>query len=490
MYQNLFTELRYVIENNEPLSPVLFPPASKSSAMSATLVCVLLRDIRTDAKVGMTQIELKAEDPYNKDKVNLKTIVLDDVFTLLQRPKEGLTEVESKEQNAFLQFLGFIWNPLSCICKDGLSLVPPLWCLWCLWCLWKASRAELSLQMWVMEGTALVAIALSNSGGCTLDWPDFVGIVLLLLINSAIGFYKERNTGNAVKALMDLLARQRPATMANGPKLNRPISFLVIWLPSRLVMSSPINASIDQATLTGESLPQSKKSGFQCFLGSTCKQGQAEGVVISTSGNTFFSSAAPLIGSFCLVSIGLFVLLEIVILYPCFHYSCHRWFTLPSNEDRTITLPVVEEDPTPVEPKTPARLTAPPGSIYVPQQPNPSSCSSALGFSPSKSVAGSDTTVYHLAASDLSVGSGASVSDDTKSDSCRLTTPTTSDGGPLGIAQQQDDNYPTRMSTRKPSFDDDDSVGEATLHRNESETTLSKVEFPKAPVSVRAVTVT
>ena len=29
-----------------------------------------------------------------------------------------------------------------------------------------------------------------------------VGIVLLLLINSSIGFYEERGAGNAVKALM------------------------------------------------------------------------------------------------------------------------------------------------------------------------------------------------------------------------------------------------------------------------------------------------
>jgi len=38
------------------------------------------------------------------------------------------------------------------------------------------------------------------------DWPDFVGIVLLLFVNSAIGFYEEHNAGNAVKALMDSLA--------------------------------------------------------------------------------------------------------------------------------------------------------------------------------------------------------------------------------------------------------------------------------------------
>jgi len=58
----------------------------------------------------------------------------------------------------------------------------------------------------VMEAAVLVAIALSNGGGKPPDWPDFVGIVLLLLINSAISFYEERNAGNAVKALMDSLA--------------------------------------------------------------------------------------------------------------------------------------------------------------------------------------------------------------------------------------------------------------------------------------------
>ena len=59
---------------------------------------------------------------------------------------------------------------------------------------------------WVMEAAAIVAIALSNGGGKPPNWPDFVGIVLLLLINSTIGFYEERNAGNAVKALMDSLA--------------------------------------------------------------------------------------------------------------------------------------------------------------------------------------------------------------------------------------------------------------------------------------------
>ena len=59
-----------------------------------------------------------------------------------------------------------------------------------------------------MEGAAIVAIGLSNGGGIPPDWEDFVGIILLLLGNSVIGFIEEHRAGNAVKALMEALAPQ------------------------------------------------------------------------------------------------------------------------------------------------------------------------------------------------------------------------------------------------------------------------------------------
>ncbi len=63
------------------------------------------------------QIELKADDLYDKEKVDLETIVIEDVFTLLQCIDQGLTaqeaqrrleifgpnKLESEEQNPFLQ---------------------------------------------------------------------------------------------------------------------------------------------------------------------------------------------------------------------------------------------------------------------------------------------------------------------------------------------------------------------------------------------------
>lgn len=59
---------------------------------------------------------------------------------------------------------------------------------------------------WVMEAAAIVAIAVSNGGGQPPDWEDFLGIILLLLVNATIGFIEQRNAGNAVKALMESLA--------------------------------------------------------------------------------------------------------------------------------------------------------------------------------------------------------------------------------------------------------------------------------------------
>ncbi|CAA7261199.1 unnamed protein product [Cyclocybe aegerita] len=282
------------------------------------------------ANVDMSQIQLKAEDLYDKEKVDLETVEIGDVFQLLQCDENGLSQeeanrrlelfgpnkLEDKQQNAFLQFLSFMWNPLS----------------------------------WVMEAAALVAIVLSNGQGQPPDWQDFCGIVFLLLVNSTIGFYEERNAGNAVKALMESLAPKAKvkrngqwseidsANLVPGDMIAFKIGDIV---PADCRLVESVNVSIDQAALTGESLPQNKKVGDQCFSGSTCKQGEAEAVVISTGPNTFFGRAASLvgqdddttghlqkilaqIGSFCLVTIGIFVIAEIFVLYAGFRYQYRR----------------------------------------------------------------------------------------------------------------------------------------------------------------------
>ncbi|KAJ7639564.1 plasma membrane H+-transporting ATPase [Roridomyces roridus] len=284
----------------------------------------------TQPHVDMSTIELTAEDLYDKERVDLDTLCIDDVFKLLRSDHDGLSDeeaqrrlqffgpnrLEQEEQNPFLQFLSFMWNPLS----------------------------------WVMEAAALVAIALSNGQGRAPDWEDFLGITFLLLINSSIGFYEERGAGNAVKALMDSLAPRakvkRSGTWcdieSSGLVPGDIISFKIgNIVPADCRLTESINVSIDQAALTGEAFPQTKKPGDQCFSGSTCKQGEAEGIIISTGINTYFGRASSLvgleddstghlqkilaqIGSFCLVVIGIFVIAEILVLYAGFRYDYRR----------------------------------------------------------------------------------------------------------------------------------------------------------------------
>lgn len=127
---------------------------------------------------------------------------------------------------------------------------------------------------WVMEAAALVAIAFSNGEGQAPDWEDFLGITLLLFVNSAIGFYEERGAGNAVKALMDSLAPKAKvrrsgtwseidsAGLVPGDMISFKIGDIV---PADSRLTEAVNVSMDEAALTGESLPKSKETGHFCF---------------------------------------------------------------------------------------------------------------------------------------------------------------------------------------------------------------------------------
>ena len=73
----------------------------------------------------MSTIQLRAEDLYDKEKVDLETIVVEDVFKLLQCTDSGLSDdearrrlelfgpnrLESEEQNPFLQVSRHVMSP-------------------------------------------------------------------------------------------------------------------------------------------------------------------------------------------------------------------------------------------------------------------------------------------------------------------------------------------------------------------------------------------
>ncbi|XP_045825548.1 plasma membrane ATPase-like isoform X1 [Trifolium pratense] len=264
------------------------------------------------------------QEQLKNENVNLERIPLEEVFEHLKCSREGLTsdeganrlqafgpnKLEEIKDSKFLKFLGFMWNPLS----------------------------------WVMEVAAIMAIALANGGGKPPDWQDFVGIVVLLVVNSTISFIEENNAGNAAAALMAGLA-PKTKVLRDGKWSEQDAAILVPGdiisiklgdiIPADARLLEGDSLSVDQSALTGESLPVTKCATQEVFSGSTVKKGEIEAVVYATGVHTFFGKAAHLvdstnqvghfqkvltaIGNFCICSIAVGIVVELIVMYPIQH---------------------------------------------------------------------------------------------------------------------------------------------------------------------------
>lgn len=208
---------------------------------------------------------------------DLKSLPLEEVEKMLASSPDGLTqaeaekrlgqygpnEIEEKKANPLLKFLSYFWGPIP----------------------------------WMIE----IAIILS---AVVHHWPDFFIILGLLLANSLVGFWEEREAGNAIAALkakLAIKARVKRDGTWTDPEARDLVPGDVIHLKlgdivpadARLLCGGPVD--VDQSALTGESLPASRKSGETIFSGSIIRQGEADGLVYATGANTYFGKTAQLV---------------------------------------------------------------------------------------------------------------------------------------------------------------------------------------------------
>src|SRR5664279_5476961 len=210
-------------------------------------------------------------------KVDLKSLPMKELFEKLGSSPEGLSqteaekqltkygpnEIEEKKINPFLKFLTYFWGPIP----------------------------------WMIE----VAVILS---AVARHWPDFAIILLLLLANAVVGFWEERQAGDAIDALKAKLA-VKARVKRDGkwvtPEARELVPGDVIRLrlgdivPADARLLEGDSVEVDQSALTGESLPVTREAGAAVFSGSIIRHGEIEAMVYATGVNTYFGKTAQLV---------------------------------------------------------------------------------------------------------------------------------------------------------------------------------------------------
>ena len=213
-----------------------------------------------------------------KDQSDLATLSLDKLEAKLgTSPEKGLTGAEAEKRLAqyganeiaetktspLLKFLSYFWGPIP----------------------------------WMIEAAAILSAVVNH-------WSDFVIIMVLLLANAIVGFWEEYQAGNAIAALKAKLApharvKRGGAWSDLAAKLLVPGDIVRLRLgdivPADSRSLGPEPVEIDQAALTGESLPVSKKSGEVLYSGAIVRQGETDALVYATGGDTFFGKTAALV---------------------------------------------------------------------------------------------------------------------------------------------------------------------------------------------------
>jgi len=138
------------------------------------------------------------------------------------------------------------------------------------------------------------------------DWPDFGVLLTLQVLNSVVGWFEDWKAGNAVSALKNAL-KPECQVIRGGQHKKMDATLLVPGDRVTLAAGAAVPADceicegkpiqVDQAALTGESLPVTLACGDSAKMGSNVTRGEIEAIVTATGGETFFGKTAAMIAS-------------------------------------------------------------------------------------------------------------------------------------------------------------------------------------------------
>ena len=150
---------------------------------------------------------------------------------------------------------------------------------------------------WMIEVAAILSAMLQK-------WEDFIVIVIMLLINVLLDFFQEHRALNALKVLKQQISfevrvlrdgqfhQTASKNLVPGDIIRMRIGDVV---PADVKLIQGDFLSIDESSLTGESLPVTKREGEVAYSNTVIKQGEMLALVINTANQTRFSSVVALV---------------------------------------------------------------------------------------------------------------------------------------------------------------------------------------------------
>jgi len=150
---------------------------------------------------------------------------------------------------------------------------------------------------WMIEAAAGLSALVGK-------WEDFAIILVMLLVNAGLDFFQEHRALDALHALKARLANEA-IVLRGGRFLAVAVRDLVPGdivklrigdiVPADVKLVSGDYLLIDQAALTGESLPVDRKAGAVAYANTIVKQGEMLAVVVNTAMNTAFAGVVSLV---------------------------------------------------------------------------------------------------------------------------------------------------------------------------------------------------
>lgn len=137
------------------------------------------------------------------------------------------------------------------------------------------------------------------------NWIDFAILLFIQFANATIGFYEITKAGDAVEQLKKSL-KAKASVCRDGKWVTIDQEFVVMGDMVKLASGAAVPADcrvnegqieVDQAAMTGESLPVTMFKGDHCKMGSTVVRGETEGTVTEVGSATFLGTTAALLES-------------------------------------------------------------------------------------------------------------------------------------------------------------------------------------------------